>query len=136
MRVYVRHPSEFPVELTRDGNETARERLHDVSAGGLCCRSNEPFEAGETVRVHIPVGGSGFSAEGRVAWCHGDEEYGFRIGIAFTSEVDAFRTRMVEQVCHIERYHRQLVAEGRDTSPEQAAAEWIAKYAERFPGAK
>ena len=136
MRVYVRHPSEFPVELTRDGNEIARERLHDVSAGGLCCRSNEAFEPGELVRVYIPVGASGFTAEGRVAWCDGSEDDGFRIGIAFTSEVDALRTRMIEQVCHIERYHRQLVAEGRDASREQAAAEWIAKYAERFPGPK
>jgi hypothetical protein len=136
LRVYVRHPSEFPVELIRDGNEVARERLHDVSAGGLCCRSNEAFETGELVRVHIPVGSSGFSAEGRVAWCHGAEDEGFRIGIAFTSEVDAMRTRMVEQVCHIERYHRQLVAEGHDTTREQAAIEWISKYAERFPGQK
>ena len=136
MRVYVRHPSEFPVELTRDGNETARERLQDVSAGGLCCRSNEPFDTGDLVRVHIPLGGKGFSAEGRVAWCHGDDDEGYRIGIAFTSAVDAFRTRMVEQVCHIERYHKKLVSEGHETTREQAAAEWIAKYAASFPRPK
>jgi hypothetical protein len=133
LRVYVRHPSEFPVELTRDGNATARERLQDVSAGGLCCRSNEAFAQGELVRVYIPVGGSGFSAEGRVAWCDGDDDDGYRVGIAFTSEVDALRTRMVEQVCHIERYHQKLVAEGKETTREQAAVEWISKYAERFP---
>jgi hypothetical protein len=133
LRVYVRHPSEFPVELTRDGNATARERLHDVSAGGLCCRSNEAFTQGELVRVHIPVGSSGFSAEGRVAWCDGDDDEGYRVGIAFTSEVDALRTRMIEQVCHIERYHQKLIAEGREATREQAAVEWISKYAERFP---
>lgn len=134
MRVYVRHPSEFPVELLRQHSEPARERLHDVSTGGLCCRSSAPLEPGEQVRIHIPIGSPGFDIGGRVAWCRPDElGQGYRVGIAFTSEVEAFRARMVEQVCHIERYHRKLLAEGRTATEEEAGAEWIAKFAPRFP---
>jgi len=133
MRVYVRHPSEFPVALVRDGNHPVNEQLQDVSPGGLCCRVGEAYAPGERVRVHIPLGSPGFMTEGRVVWCH-EADPGYRVGIAFTNDVDAFRTRMVEQVCHIERYRRYLQAEGREATPEEAAAEWIGKYAERFPG--
>ncbi|MCZ7563309.1 MAG: hypothetical protein M5U08_05410 [Burkholderiales bacterium] len=41
---------------------------------------------------------------------------------------------MVEQVCHIEEYRRAVARdEGRTLSTEEAAAEWIAEYAARFP---
>jgi hypothetical protein len=42
---------------------------------------------------------------------------------------------MVEQVCHIENYKKEIYrAEGRLLSSEQAAMEWIIRYASRFPG--
>lgn len=132
MRVYVRHPSEFPVELQAGQDaEGRRERLRDLSEGGLCCRSSVPFEPGELVRIRIPLGAPGFEAEGRVAWCREDDN-GYRVGIAFTAPGDAFKARMVEQVCQIERYHKQQVAQGRPVSEEDAAREWIEKYAARF----
>jgi hypothetical protein len=41
---------------------------------------------------------------------------------------------MVEQVCHIETYRRTVAGtEGRELSAEQAALEWIAKFAASFP---
>ena len=83
------------------------------------------------MRIRIPVGEPGFELEGRVAWCREDGN-GYRIGIAFTGEADAFKARMVEQVCQIERYHKQQLADGRSVSEEQAAAEWVDKYAARF----
>lgn len=133
MRVYVRHPSEFPVELKAgEGAEGRRERLRDLSEGGLCCRSSVAFEPGERVRIRIPVGAPGFEADGRVAWCRAHDN-GYRVGIEFMGEDDAFKARMVEQVCQIERYHREQVAQGREVSEEDAAIEWIGKYAARFP---
>ncbi len=42
--------------------------------------------------------------------------------------------RMVEQVCHIERYRADVLErEGRALTGEQAAEEWIKRYAEDFP---
>lgn len=132
MRVYVRHPSEFPVELQAgEGGEGRRERLRDLSEGGLCCRSSVEFAPGDLVRIRIPVGAPGFEAEGRVAWCRKDDN-GYRVGIEFVGPSDAFKARMVEQVCQIERYYRQQLAQGRGLSEEDAALEWIAKYAARF----
>jgi len=133
MRVYRRHPSEFPVEL-RAADEAAprMERLHDLSVGGLCCRSSASLAPGDHVRIRIRVGLPGFEADGRVAWCRPHED-GYRVGVEFVSEEEALRARMVEQVCHMERYHQQLLAEGRDISREDAALEWVAKYAAQFP---
>jgi PilZ domain-containing protein len=133
VRVYVRHPSEFPVELrTPDENEPRLERMRDLSTGGLCCRSGRAFDQGAQVRVRIPVGDDGFEAEGRVAWCRSQDD-GYRVGIEFVAESEAFRARMVEQICHIERYHRKQLAEGRHLSEQEAAIEWITRYAAQFP---
>jgi hypothetical protein len=133
VRVYVRHPSEFPVELRApDDRQPRRERLRDLSAGGLCCRSASPFAQGEYVRIRIPVGVASFEGEGRVAWCRPHDGC-YRVGIEFIAEPEAFRVRIVEQICHIERYHRQQRAEGREVSEEQAAIEWIDRYAANFP---
>lgn len=133
MRVYVRHPSEFPVELRApEQSEPRRERLHDLSAGGLCCRSATAFEQGERIRIRIPIGTPGFEAEGRVAWCR-PHEGGYRVGIEFVAQNEAFRARLVEQVCHIERYHQRQRAEGRSLSEEEAAIEWIARFGAQFP---
>jgi len=41
---------------------------------------------------------------------------------------------MVEQVCSIESYQKKIYeTEGRRLTTEQAAMEWIAKYAAQFP---
>lgn len=135
MRAYIRHPSEFPIQLcavAHNGSGGARDRLLDVSAGGLCCLSHCAYQEGERVSVRIPVGDPGFEAEGTVAWCRPDRER-FRVGIAFSDAALAFSARMVEQVCHIDRYHKHLLDQGRQVSEEAAALEWISKYAKSFP---
>jgi hypothetical protein len=41
---------------------------------------------------------------------------------------------MVEQVCHIENYKKEVYqTEGRLLTAEEAAVEWIHKYASQFP---
>ncbi len=135
MRAYIRHPSEFPIELstvTHSEPTGGTDRLLDVSAGGLCCLSHCAYQRGERVSVRIPVGDPGFEAEGTVAWCRPDQGR-FRVGIAFSEASLAFSARMVEQVCHIERYHKSLREQGREVSEEAAALEWISKYAKSFP---
>ena len=41
---------------------------------------------------------------------------------------------MIEQVCHIEHYRKEvMLREGRELSAQEAAREWISKYAGDFP---
>jgi hypothetical protein len=135
VRAYIRHPSEFPIELCAVAHSEsggARDRLLDLSAGGLCCLSHCAYSEGERVTVRIPVGEPAFQAEGTVAWCKPDRNR-FRVGIAFGDATLAFSARMVEQVCHIDRYHKREREQGRELSEEAAALEWISKYAKSFP---
>ena len=41
--------------------------------------------------------------------------------------------KLVEQVCQIETYRNKLKKQGRDLSIEEAAIEWINRYAAFFP---
>jgi len=48
-----------------------------------------------------------------------------------------FRLRMIEQICQIEHYRKEVkLVEGRDLSAEEAASEWISRYASDFPPIK
>ena len=56
------------------------------------------------------------------------------LGVEFLDRRDAFRARMVEQVCHIENYRKTVYhTEGRVLAGKEAALEWIGKYAAHFP---
>lgn len=58
----------------------------------------------------------------------------YDVGIELLNRDDAFRARMVEQVCHIEKYRRTVKeTQGRSLTGEEAAMEWIGKYASTFP---
>ena len=87
---------------------------------------------GGVVEVRIPSVRPPFAARARVVWCR-PGAHGFELGVAFLDAADAFRARMVEQVCHIEAYRQAVYRqEGRDLSGREAAAEWIAKHAADF----
>jgi hypothetical protein len=69
----------------------------------------------------------------RVTWCHRSNSH-FAIGVEFLDSAEAFRVRMIEQICHIESYQREVEQrEGRQLTAEQAAAEWISRHASSFP---
>ena len=47
---------------------------------------------------------------------------------------EAFKVRMVEQICHIEHYRKEVLAsEDRRLTSQEAATEWIGKYSSKFP---
>ncbi len=134
MRNYIRHPSDIPIDFQPEElAEAHSERLKNISQGGLAFHSSTPLTAGRIIRVKIPLVTPVFQAVGRVMWCHPRDGH-FEIGIEFLDQDDAFRARMVEQLCHIEHYRQQVLAEeGRQLSSEEAAAEWIQRFAPDFP---
>lgn len=109
-------------------------RTQNVSFGGLAFSSNATLEPGTLVTLRIPYLRPAFEAiSARVAWC--DAEAGrYLVGVQFADAEMAFRMRMVEQVCHIESYRQHMQRhEDRQLTPEQAAEEWICRYASSFP---
>jgi Tfp pilus assembly protein PilZ len=134
MRSFIRHSSDIPIdfqleELVTEGSDY----LKNVSHGGLAFNSKIALTPGTTVRVKIPFVKPVFQAIGKVTWCH-PQQNEFEIGVQFLDEGDTFRARMVEQICHIEQYKKEVrEKDGRQLTGEQAAVEWIEKYATDFP---
>ena len=137
MRQFIRHPLDVPIEIRTDqcGPATAFQ-AQDISLGGLAVHSDAPVAPGSLIEVRIPYVEPAFEARSRVAWCRPCRDgAGHELGVSFLAPEDVFRARMVAQVCYIEDYRRSVArAEGRELSAEEAAGEWIAKYADKFPG--
>lgn len=134
MRKFIRHPSDIPIEYTLRAVRLAKIRLKNVSVGGLSFTTRERLNIGREIELTIPGVRPVFRARARVAWCL-PRKGCFDIGVQFVDQDDAYRARMVEQVCYIEQYKNDVKrAEGRNLSGEEAAFEWIRKYASTFPG--
>ena len=133
-RSYLRHPSDIPIDVLPveiDAGDT--RSLHNVSHGGLSFSASQPHTQGEIVRLRIALVSPVFEAIGKVVWCRGTDGR-YIVGVEFLDQVDLFRARMVEQICHIEHYKKTLREnEGRHLSSQEAALEWISKYADGFP---
>lgn len=129
-RQFIRHPVSLPIEVSQLAAEA-----FCLGIGGLAFRYDQFAEPGSFLHLRIPVVTPEFEVDAKVVWCRcaeGDIE----LGVEFLSADDAFRVRMVEQVCHIENYRQEVrAAQGRELSFEEAAEEWIGKFSARFPGA-
>jgi hypothetical protein len=105
--------------------------MRDVSAGGLAVQTGVFYEEGAHLNVCIPNVPKPFEAIGVVCWHrHLNDQY--QIGIRFLDEGSTLRMRMVEQICQIEQYRKQLMAGGNLTSFEYAAKKWADKHAEDY----
>ncbi len=102
--------------------------------GGVSCFCDDPVEIGASVSIRVECVDPDFEMTGKAVWCR-ENDGGYEVGIEFlTSKQKMFLLRMVEQLCHIEHYRNEIArVEGRELSSEQAAQEWISKYAESFP---
>jgi hypothetical protein len=134
MRSYIRHPIDVPIELSPAGHASENySHIKDVSVGGLSLKSSMELELKTLIKIKIPLVEPPFETLAVVVWCkksHSDYE----VGVQFIDEQDAYAARMVEQICHIEHYRVSVLEqEGRDLNAEDAAKEWIGKFAQDFP---
>ena len=134
MREYIRHPTDIPLNFRLvDVAINDHDYLKDVSEGGLSFRSSVFIEPGAKIEICIPLRNPEFEEEGVVVWCRTANEH-FDVGVQFDNPSSEFRARMVEQVAHIEHYKNEVLeTEGRTLSGDEAAQEWIKKFAGEFP---
>lgn len=134
-RRFIRHPFDIPIEVIAGNHDPAAPVLRDVGHGGLSFRARQPACPGQRLRIRIGLLRPPFEADGTVMWCEAADGGGYEVGVSFLNREDAYRARMMEQVCHIEQYRRDVKQhEGREMSGREAALEWIARYAPQFPG--
>jgi hypothetical protein len=137
MRHYIRHPFEVPIKYrTDEAGRIHEDDMRNISEGGLCFRSEKKLEMGLEIVVNISVQKPPFEAKGYVMWCKEESDH-WEIGVQFDNTTTDFSMRMVEQICYIEQYRKDVARyEGRDLAPDDAAEEWIKKFAKSFPGAE
>ncbi len=128
----------MPIQVTLDwvddeDDETVDQTITNVSLGGLAFISQTPLEVLQRVRLSIPHLRQDTHLVGNVVWCDKSGK-NYEVGIEFEKSRDMFRLRMIEQICHIEHYRKEVERlEGRSLSAQEAAGEWISKYAGDFP---
>jgi hypothetical protein len=135
MRQFIRHPSEIPIEIRIASDHGYVQRsMQNVSYGGLAFYSDTAIDRDTIIGLRMPHLRPAFEVRAaRVTWCH-QEGSGFAVGVQFLDATEAYQVRMVEQVCHIESYRRDVEQrEGRRLTAEEAAAEWISRHAPSFP---
>lgn len=135
LRQFIRHPASIPITAEYADVTFTPEILlaHNVGVGGLAFTSDRPFDAGTILHLKISHLRPAFETVVRVVWCHAQGE-GAETGVEFLSQNEAYRARMVEQVCHIEAYRLDMAnTKGRSLTPGEAAVEWIEKFAASFP---
>lgn len=135
MRRFVRHPTNIPIDVN---SRALPESTGDVSAlknlsqDGMACKVPGEVPVGTVVNIDIPSVSPPYSGQGVIVWCQQDGQQ-FEVGVRFIDKDEAFKARMVQQVCQIEAYKRKVFEqEGRVLDSEQAAKEWIEKYAAEF----
>ena len=133
MREYIRHPTDMPIEYDLgDVIADQKEYLNDISLGGLSFKSKYHIETGSAIKIRIPLRKPEFEEEGIVVWINKKNEL-YDAGVQFKNAISEFRIRMIEQVCHIEQYKKNVFEkEGRAISGEEAVTEWIKKYGKDF----
>ncbi len=133
-REYIRHPSSIPLDVKCQSSEQQLHlQLHDVSYGGLSFISPVELAVGAIIRLKIRAVRPIFKVNAVVQWCI-ERDHHYELGVEFLDKEDAFRVRMVEQVCHIEAYRQNAKKKsGRRLSKDQASIEWIEKHAPDFP---
>jgi len=138
LRKFIRHPADVPIQVTLEwvedeNDDNDDQTITNVSLGGLAFISQKPLEVLERVRISIPILKEENYLVGIVVWCE-KSGHGYEIGIEFEKSRDVFRMRMIEQICHIEHYRKEIKRlEGRELDAQEAAREWISKYAGDFP---
>ena len=136
-RRFYRHPISVPISLnSSDKKNEGRSHSLDVSLGGLSFVWPHRLSRGALVDVNITVKEKLFEIKSKVAYAKQDGETGqFRTGVCFTDYPSAFMARLAEEMLEIMEYRKNLRRElGREISEEDAAAEWIKRYADKFPG--
>ena len=106
---------------------------YNVGTGGLAFSSDRKFDHGDILHLRITHLTPPFETDARVVWCQ-SRGNSVETGVEFLTSHDAYQARMIEQICHIEAYRTEVAhTEHRMLTANEAAAEWITRFAAAFP---
>jgi Tfp pilus assembly protein PilZ len=100
-RKYPRHPVEISIDYKISGDSSGKTDLtQNISYGGLCFQTQSFINPGTLLTLGFPSINPNFEVAGKVAWCSAKADK-VEVGVQFLDENDAFRARMIEEICHL-----------------------------------
>lgn len=114
--------SELSVELALS-NDSIRD-------GRLRFLSDSRFDIQKPACLVVQFFGRGFDVDVILLSCEKFAKQ-FKLELRITAEI-ALKARIVLQLAEIVHYRQEVLEQGRSLTVDEAAAEWIAKYAEGF----
>lgn len=131
--MFIQHPDTVAAQLCVTSDHASRGMdLVAHGHGGVCMPSQLGYQPGTPLQVRVCLSGRDLRYHGLVLWRR-RRRHAFELGLGFATDAAAYRARMVEQLCHIEAYRQQALADGRTIDFETAARQWIARYSSGFP---
>ena len=125
----------IPIEVTLDYRQThfaEDDTVTNISVGGLCFVASDRLEVDESIQVRIPILDRETNLDGRVVWCNKTDR-GYEVGLEFDDPDRIERLKMIDQICQIEAFRKEIEQiDGESLSSEQAAREWVRRYAGEF----
>ncbi len=134
-RKYIRHPSDIPLQYALIDKPCLRAKAtNNISLGGLSFSVKEELKTDSWLTITINLHDNNFKVDAQVCWCRAQNDASYDVGVDFSDNLDAFSIRMIEQLCYIECYKKKVLDnEGRELDSDEAAKEWIEKFATEFP---
>ena len=132
--VFMRHPDNFPIEFKRDWMAAFRSGgdTPEQTGLGLCFESEKYLKPGTVLELSIPLRGETQKFRAHVVLVL-ENDKGYEIGCLMHSQEEAYRARIVEQICHIESYLQNRHLARTASNENNGAQEWIEKNASAFP---
>lgn len=130
---FVAHPEDIPLIIEEIDYLFNQKQTLDISGfGGISYLSRESYKTGQCIQLQLTEIDPDFCVVGRIYRCDKEKDK-YRIFIEFPQKEDCYYVRMIEQLSQIEHYRRKEKQQGRRLNFNEAATEWIQKFAASFP---
>ena len=137
IRKHIRHITGIPIKVSLDYAtdnlvDSEDDTITNVSLGGLSFIATDRLDISENIKVRFPILSEGSVLDGKVVWCEKSSR-GYEVGLEFNDPEELDRLKMIEHICHIENFRKEINnREGRQITSEQAAREWVSRFAGDF----
>lgn len=131
---FIKHPPDIPLDCAITSSQPyINAHVSGVHEGGMVFEAQSTLPIGAKVMLTVNLNGADLALHGVITHCIQVADNKCDVGVQFEQDNEHYAMRMIEQACHIEHYRRIANKRGRSLSEDEAAQEWIAKYAASFP---
>ena len=131
---YIKHPADIPLDYSIESTPSiVTAPAINTHRGGMVFQTDAALPVGVRINLRLMLNGAKLALHGAITHCILMPEGHWDVGVTFAEDNEHYAMRMIEQACHIEHYRKAVAQTGRELSSDEAAKEWIHKFAACFP---